>query len=68
MRVLRGIENRRHDVPAFIKQFQTQILYTLLNCKDSSEILTTGYENTLLLATQAIDTIMTGEGLDDKAV
>jgi DNA polymerase elongation subunit (family B) len=47
-------------VPAFIKRFQTQL------CKDSSEILTKGYENALLLVTQAIDTIMTGEGLDDK--
>jgi DNA polymerase elongation subunit (family B) len=64
--VARGIEIRRHDVPAFIKQFQTQLLYTLFDCKDSSEILTKGYENSLLLVTQAIDTIMTGEGLDDK--
>jgi DNA polymerase elongation subunit (family B) len=64
--VVRGIEIRRHDVPAFIKQFQTQLLYTLFDCKDSSEILTKGYENALLLVTQAIDTIMTGEGLDDK--
>src|SRR5919201_1551303 len=36
--VVRGIEVRRHDVPAFIKQFQTQLLYTLFDCKDSSEI------------------------------
>jgi DNA polymerase elongation subunit (family B) len=64
--VVRGIEVRRHDVPAFIKRFQTQLLYTLFDCKDSSEILTKGYENALLLVTQAIDTIMTGEGLDDK--
>jgi DNA polymerase elongation subunit (family B) len=64
--VVRGIEIRRHDVPAFIKRFQTQLLYTLFDCKDSSEILTKGYENALLLVTQAIDTIMTGEGLDDK--
>jgi len=64
--VVRGIEVRRHDVPAFIKRFQTQLLYTLFACKDSSEILTRGYENALLLVTQAIDTIMTGEGLDDK--
>jgi len=41
-------------------------LYTLFDCRDSSEILTKGYENALLLVTQAIDTIMTGEGLDDK--
>ena len=64
--VVRGIEIRRHDVPAFIKRFQTQLLYTLFDCKDSSEILTKGYESALLLVTQAIDTIMTGEGLDDK--
>jgi DNA polymerase elongation subunit (family B) len=64
--VVRGIEIRRHDVPAFIKRFQTQLLYTLFDCKDSSEILAKGYENALLLVTQAIDTIMTGEGLDDK--
>jgi len=64
--VVRGIEIRRHDIPTFIKRFQTEILYTLFDCKDSSEILTKGYENALLLVTQAIDTIMTGEGLDSK--
>jgi DNA polymerase elongation subunit (family B) len=64
--VVRGIEIRRHDVPVFIKRFQTQLLYTLFDCKNSSEIQTKGYENALLLVTQAIDTIMTGEGLDDK--
>jgi DNA polymerase elongation subunit (family B) len=40
--VVRGIEIRRHDIPNFIKQFQTQLLYTLFDCKDSSEILTKG--------------------------
>ena len=64
--VVRGIEIRRHDVPAFIKRFQIQLLYTLFDCKDSTEIQTKGYENALLLVTQAIDTIITGEGLDDK--
>lgn len=64
--VVRGIEIRRHDTPNFIKQFQTQLLHTLFDCKDSSEILTKGYKNALLLITQAIDTIMTGEDLDDK--
>jgi DNA polymerase elongation subunit (family B) len=64
--VVRGIEIRRHDVPAFIKRFQTQLLYTLFDCKDSSEIQTKGYENALLLVTQAIDTIITEEGLDNK--
>jgi DNA polymerase elongation subunit (family B) len=64
--VVRGIEIRRYDVPAFIKRFQTQLLYTLFDCKDSSKILAKGYEKALLLVTQAIDTIMTGGGLDDK--
>jgi DNA polymerase elongation subunit (family B) len=52
--------------PAFLKRFQTQLLYALFDCKDSSEILAKGYESALLLVAQAIDIIMTGEGLDDK--
>jgi DNA polymerase elongation subunit (family B) len=47
--VVRGIEIRIHDTPNFIKQFQTQLLHTLFDCKDSSEIQTKGYENALLL-------------------
>ncbi len=50
--VVRGIEIRRHGVPAFIKRFQTQLLYALFDCKDRSEIQTKGYENALLLVTQ----------------
>jgi hypothetical protein len=38
----------------------------MFECKDSSEILTKGDENALLLVTPATDTIMTGEGLDYK--
>jgi DNA polymerase elongation subunit (family B) len=49
--VVRSIEVRRHDIPAFIKRFQTQLLYTLFDCKDSSEILTKGYQGALLLVT-----------------
>jgi DNA polymerase elongation subunit (family B) len=64
--VVRGIEIRRHDVPAFIKRFQTQLLHALFDCKDTSEIRSKGYEDALLLVTHAIDTIMTGEGLNDK--
>jgi DNA polymerase elongation subunit (family B) len=40
--VVRGIEIRRHDVHAFIKRFQTQLLYALFDCKDSYEIQTKG--------------------------
>jgi DNA polymerase-2 len=32
--VVRGIEIRRNDIPNFIKQFQTELLYALFNCKD----------------------------------
>jgi DNA polymerase elongation subunit (family B) len=59
--VVRGIEIRRHDIPNLIIQFQTELLYTLFNCKDSAEVVSKGYENALLLVTKAIDKIMTGE-------
>jgi DNA polymerase elongation subunit (family B) len=39
------------------------LLYTLFDCKDSDEVVTKGYEDALLLVTQAIDKIMTGEGI-----
>jgi DNA polymerase elongation subunit (family B) len=64
--VVRGVEVRRHDTPNFIKQFQTQLLYTLFDCKDSSEVVKNGYEDALLLLTQTIDKIMTGEGLKQQ--
>ena len=59
--IARGIEIRRHDAPNFIKEFQTELLYTLVDCKDSAEVLSIGYENALLLVTSTIDKIMTGE-------
>ncbi len=34
--------------------------------KDSSEVTTKGYEDALLLVTQAIDKIMTGEGIEQQ--
>jgi DNA polymerase elongation subunit (family B) len=64
--VVRGIETRRHDTPNIIKQFQTQLLYTLFDCKDSDEVVKKGYEDALLLVVQAIDKIMTGEGLQQQ--
>ena len=64
--VVRGIEIRRHDSPSFIKQFQTQLLYTLFDCENSDEVVTKGYDDALLLVTQAIDKIMTGEGILSK--
>ena len=40
--VVRGIEIRRHDILNFIKQFQTELLYTLFDCKDSAEVAKKG--------------------------
>ena len=59
--IARGIEIRRHDAPNFIKEFQTELLYTLFDCKDSAEVMSKGYENALLLIARTIDKIMTGE-------
>jgi DNA polymerase elongation subunit (family B) len=59
--IARGIEIRRHDVPNFIKEFQSELLYTLFDCNDSAEVLSKGYENTVLIVTRTIDKIMTGE-------
>ncbi len=59
--IARGIEIRRHDAPNFIKDFQTELLYTLFDCKDSAEVFSKGYENALLLVTKTIDKVMTGE-------
>jgi DNA polymerase elongation subunit (family B) len=59
--IARGIEIRRHDAPNFIKEFQTELLYTLFDFKDSAEVLSKGYEHTLLLVTKTIDKVMTGE-------
>jgi DNA polymerase elongation subunit (family B) len=65
--ITRGIETRRHDTPNFIKQFQYDLLQTLFSHrKDSSEVTTKGYEDALLLVTQAIDKIMTGEGIEQR--
>jgi DNA polymerase elongation subunit (family B) len=64
--VMRDIETRRYDTPNFIKQFQHGLLHALFDCKDSTEVLTKGYENALLVVTQTIDKIMTGEGVEQQ--
>jgi DNA polymerase elongation subunit (family B) len=57
---LRGVEIRRHDTPNLIKQFQTELLSTLFDCKSKEQIINKGYENALLLVTKAMDKIMIG--------
>jgi DNA polymerase elongation subunit (family B) len=59
--VTRGIETRRHDTPNFIKQFQTQLLYTLFACANTAEIYDKTLEEALLCVTKTIDKVMTGE-------
>jgi DNA polymerase elongation subunit (family B) len=46
--VTRGIETRRHDTPNFIKQFQTELLYTLFDCDNTAEIYNKTLEEALL--------------------
>jgi hypothetical protein len=46
------------NTPKFIKEFQTELLSTLFECKDTKEIMDKGYESALLLVTKAIDRIM----------
>lgn len=58
--VVRGVEIRRHETPNLIKQFQAELLTTLFDCKNKEEIINKGYENALLLVTEAIDKIMIG--------
>jgi hypothetical protein len=59
--IARGIEIRRYDAPNFIKEFQTELLYTLFDSKESAEVISKGYDNALLLGTKTIDKVMTGE-------
>jgi DNA polymerase elongation subunit (family B) len=59
--IARGIEVRRHDTPNFIKDFQTELLYTLFDYTNSTDVLLNAYENALLVVTRTIDRIMTGE-------
>ena len=59
--ITRGIDTRRHDSPAFIKEFQRTLLSKLFDCKRSEEVLTTGYQNALVYITQSIDKLMNGK-------
>src|SRR4029079_3368579 len=53
--VMRGIETRRHDTPNFIKDFQTEILYTLFDADNAREITERTLEDALFCVTKTID-------------
>jgi DNA polymerase elongation subunit (family B) len=59
--VTRSIDTRRHDSPAFIKEFQRTLLSKLFDCQSSEEVLTIGYQNALEHIAQNIDKLMNGE-------
>ena len=59
--ITRGVDTRRHDSPAFIKEFQTTLLSKLFDCNSYEDVLTNGYQNALLYITQTIDKLMDGE-------
>jgi DNA polymerase elongation subunit (family B) len=48
-------------MPRSLLEFQTEVLYTLFDCKHSAEVVLKGYENALLLVTRTIDKVMTGD-------
>jgi DNA polymerase elongation subunit (family B) len=59
--ITRGIDTRRHDSPAFIKEFQTTLLSKLFDCHSSEEVLAVGYQNAISYINQSIDKLMNGE-------
>jgi DNA polymerase elongation subunit (family B) len=59
--ITRGIDIRRHDSPAFIKEFQKTLLSKLFDCNSREDVLITGYESALMYITQSIDKLMNGE-------
>jgi DNA polymerase elongation subunit (family B) len=52
--VIRGIETRRHDTTGFIKEFQTELLYTLFDCNESADIFNETLENPLFCVTKTV--------------
>jgi DNA polymerase elongation subunit (family B) len=59
--ITRGIDTRRHDSPAFIKEFQKTLLSRLFDCNNSNEVLSNGIQNALQYITHSIDKLMNGE-------
>jgi DNA polymerase elongation subunit (family B) len=59
--ITRSIDTRRHDSPAFIKEFQMTLLSKLFDCNTSEDVRTAGYKNALAHITQSIDKLMNGE-------
>ena len=51
--VTRGIEIRRYDTPHFIKEFQSELLYTLFDADSTLGIIDRTLENALLCVTKA---------------
>ena len=66
--ITRGIDTRRHDSPAFIKEFQRTLLSKLFDCQSSEEVLTTGYQNALEYITQNIDKLMNEVQITDLVI
>jgi len=63
------IELRRHDTPAFIRNFQAELIKTLFDCRTLEEVYSIGYEHALTFVKKAVDKIMTGKmSLQELAV
>ncbi|MEM2094685.1 MAG: DNA polymerase domain-containing protein, partial [Candidatus Bathyarchaeia archaeon] len=59
--VTRGIESRRHDTPEFIKEFQQQLIRTLLNYRTAEEVALEGYSKAIEYVNETKKRILHGE-------
>ena len=55
--VARGIELRKQDTPKYIKELQTKMIKTLLDCKNIQEVYKIGYNKTIQIVKKAIEDI-----------
>ncbi|MFQ5710976.1 MAG: DNA polymerase domain-containing protein [Candidatus Geothermarchaeales archaeon] len=59
--IARGIELRRHDTPQFVKEFQIELIKTLLRCSDAEEVRTKGYDQALRYVHETLEKLMNRE-------
>ncbi len=62
----RGIEVRRDDIPDFIKEFQLNLISTVLDFENANEVYTEGIRKGLELTNQTLDMIRNGSVLAER--
>lgn len=54
----RGIENRRHDCPRFIKKFQNKLIQILFDAETVADVYAGGYTRAVNFVVETVDRIM----------